>query len=68
MSNGVVDEGFIQRYRALLDAEQVALDFLEHSQEVGDRVNSEIDFELWRRAAERRAALLNELEPLPAAM
>lgn len=66
MSNSVVDEGFLKRYRALLDAEQVAFDFLERSHEVGDRVDCEIDFELWRRAAERRAALLAELEPLPA--
>ena len=33
----VVDEHFLNRYRALLDAEDAAFDELEHASEDGDR-------------------------------
>lgn len=63
-----VDDGFLKRYRALLDAEEAAFDALEHATEDGDRVNYEHDLEIWRGLAERRAAFLAEHQPVPAAM
>ena len=39
-ANGVVDEGFLQRYRQLLDAEDTAFDELEHAYEDGDRATT----------------------------
>ncbi len=38
-ANGVVDEGFMRRYRQLLDAEDTAFDELEHAYEDGDRAH-----------------------------
>ena len=37
----VVDEGFLRRYRELLDQEAAAFDELEHSYEDGDRAHYE---------------------------
>ena len=42
--NGVVDDGFLRRYRELLDAEDAAFDELEHAVEEGDREHYELDF------------------------
>ena len=54
----VVTEGFLARYRALLDAEEAAFDELEHAYEDGDREHFVIDLAAWHRAIERRSAYL----------
>jgi hypothetical protein len=54
----VVDEHFIRRYRALLDAEDAAFDELEHAYEDGDRENFLADLGEWERCLERRMAFL----------
>jgi hypothetical protein len=38
-----IDEGFIRRYRELLDAEDEAFDELEHAYEDGERARFEHD-------------------------
>jgi hypothetical protein len=57
-ANGVVDEGFLRRYRELLDAEAAAFDELEHSYEDGDRPRYEHDFAEWRALVRRRLEFL----------
>ncbi len=57
--NGVVDEGFLRRYRELLDAEAAAFDELEHSYEDGDRTHYERDLAEWRSVVERKTAFLD---------
>gem|GEM_PF-383013 len=57
-ANGVVDEGFLRRYRQLLDAEDAAFDELEHACEDGDREVYETDLSAWKRTVERRIAFL----------
>ena len=57
--NGVVDEGFLRRYRELLDAEDVAFDELEHAIEDGDRANFETDLDAWKLTVDRRLAFLD---------
>ena len=54
----VVDEHFIGRYRALLDAEAAAFDELEHAYEDGDRQHFLVDLGVWERSVERRQAFL----------
>ena len=54
----VIDEHFILRYRALLDAEDAAFDELEHCYEDGDRAHWEQDLQTWKSAIERRMAYL----------
>jgi hypothetical protein len=54
----VVDEHFISRYRALLDAEDAAFDELEHAYEDGDREQFLADLGEWERTVERRQAFL----------
>lgn len=54
----VIDEHFLARYRALLDAEDAAFDELEHCYEEGDRQHWEADIDAWRAAIERRIAYL----------
>lgn len=54
----VVDEHFISRYRALLDAEDAAFDELEHAYEDGDREHFLADLGEWERSVERRQAFL----------
>ena len=56
---GVIDEGFVRRYRELLDAEDAAFDELEHAYEEGDRVHYEEDLEIWRSIVGRRNAFLD---------
>jgi hypothetical protein len=65
--NGVVDEGFLRRYRELLDAEEAAFDELEHAIEDGDRQHFETDLAAWKRTVEKRAAFLERqgLTPQP---
>jgi hypothetical protein len=54
----VVDEHFIRRYRALLDAEDAAFDELEHAYEDGDREHFLADLGDWERCLEQRMAFL----------
>lgn len=56
--NGVVDEGFLRRYRQLLDAEDTAFDELEHAYEDGDRAHYDHDLEQWQQVVVRRLAFL----------
>jgi hypothetical protein len=66
-TNGVVDEGFLRRYRVLLDAEAGAFDELEHAYEDGDRAHYESDLEQWRTSLGRRIEFLSRhgLAPRP---
>jgi hypothetical protein len=66
-ANGVVDEGFLRRYRQLLDAEDAAFDELEHAYEDGDRAHYDHDFAEWQSIVERRMSLLDRhgLVPFP---
>jgi hypothetical protein len=57
-ANGVVDEGFLRRYRQLLDAEDAAFDELEHAYEDGDRTHYDHDFAEWQSIVERRMSFL----------
>ena len=57
--NGVVDEGFLRRYRELLDAEDTAFDELEHAIEDGDRAHFEMDLDAWKITLNRRQAFLD---------
>ena len=54
----VIDEHFLARYRALLDAEDSAFDELAHCYEDGDRAHWDADLRAWRTAAEKRLAYL----------
>ena len=60
----VVDEHFITRYRALLDAEDAAFDELEHAYEDGDREHFLVDLGEWERCVERRMAFLTRNQVL----
>lgn len=64
-ANGVIEEGFLRRYRQLLDAEDAAFDELEHSYEDGDRARYERDFATWRTILERRFAFLDRHGVVP---
>lgn len=55
----VVNEHFLGRYRAILDAEDVAFDELEHAYEDGDREHFLSELNAWAECVERRAAFLN---------
>ncbi|HVF13621.1 MAG TPA: hypothetical protein VM942_03420 [Acidimicrobiales bacterium] len=55
----VVNEGFLSRYRALLDAEDSAFDELEHAYEDGDREHFLADLAIWSTTIQRRVAFLN---------
>ena len=65
--NGVVDDGFLRRYRELLDAEDAAFDELEHAVEEGDREHYELDFAAWKETVARRVSFLGRHELLDAA-
>jgi hypothetical protein len=54
----LIDEGFLRRYRELLDAEDAAFDELEHAYEDGDRETFEADLAHWQRSVGKRAAFL----------
>jgi hypothetical protein len=56
--NGVIDDGFLRRYRELLDAEDAAFDELEHAVEDGDRAHYEADLESWKSTVVKRNAFL----------
>jgi len=53
-----IDEGFLRRYRELLDAEDEAFDELEHAYEDGERARFEHGLERWRIVVERRHTFL----------
>jgi hypothetical protein len=57
----VVNEHFLARYRALLDAEEAAFDELEHAFEEGDRAHFVADLDAWYQAIERKTAYLRRL-------
>ena len=57
----VIDDHFLAKYRALLDAEDCAFDELEHAYEEGDRVHFEADLQAWQEAIERKLAYLSRL-------
>jgi hypothetical protein len=57
----VIDDQFLNRYRALLDAEDEAFDELEHAFEDGDRAHFDNDLQLWRKAVERKLSYLHRL-------
>ncbi len=57
--NGVIDDGFLRRYRELLDAEDAAFDELEHAVEEGDREHYELDFTVWKETVARRVSFLS---------
>lgn len=61
----VVNEGFLSRYRALLDAEDSAFDELEHAYEDGDREHFLADLATWSTTIERRVAFLTRAGVLP---
>ncbi len=62
----VVNEHFLVRYRALLDAEDEAFDELEHAHEDGDREQFVVDLEAWRETLDRRMAFLERSGIQPA--
>ncbi len=59
--SAVIDEHFLSKYRALLDAEDIAFDELEHAYEEGDRAHFETDLAAWRHAIDRRLAYLQRI-------
>jgi hypothetical protein len=58
MSEAGIDDGFLRRYRELLDAEDAAFDELEHAYEDGDRQRFAQDLSTWQSIVERRASFL----------
>jgi hypothetical protein len=54
-----IDDHFLSRYRALLDAEDLAFDELEHACEEGDRMQFDKDMVDWQAALEHKIAFLN---------
>jgi hypothetical protein len=57
----VIDDHFLIKYRALLDAEDKAFDELEHAFEDGDRARFDSDLDAWREAVERKLRYLHRL-------
>jgi hypothetical protein len=57
----VVDDQFLTKYRALLDAEDAAFDELEHAYEDGDRAHFDADLSAWRATVERKLSYLHRL-------
>ena len=55
----VIDDGFLRRYRELLDAEDAAFDELEHAVEEGDREHYELDLSVWKETVARRIQFLD---------
>lgn len=64
----MIDDGFLRRYRELLDAEDAAFDELEHAVEEGDRVHYEADLESWKSTVAKRSRFLERhgLSPMTA--
>ncbi len=61
MLSDVIDDQFLARYRALLDAEDAAFDELEHAFEDGDRAHFDNDLTEWRAAVERKLCYLHRI-------
>ena len=61
MLSEVVDDQFITRYRALLDAEDEAFDELEHAYEEGDRAHFDADLQAWQQAVASKLGFLQRL-------
>jgi hypothetical protein len=57
----VVDDQFLAKYRALLDAEDEAFDELEHAYEEGDRAHFDADLAAWCEAIEKKLSYLHRL-------
>ncbi len=57
----VIDDHFLTKYRALLDAEDAAFDELEHAFEDGDRAHFDQDLHAWRQAVEKKMHYLHRL-------
>jgi hypothetical protein len=53
-----IDDHFLSKYRALLDAEDLAFDELEHACEDGDRAQFDKDMVDWRNALEHKLHFL----------
>lgn len=60
MLSDVIDDQFLAKYRALLDAEDEAFDELEHACEDGNRSQYEADLMAWRRALETKLCYLHK--------
>jgi hypothetical protein len=54
-----IDDHFLSRYRALLDAEDLAFDELEHACEEGDRAGFDKDMVDWQTALEHKLHFLH---------
>jgi type I restriction-modification system DNA methylase subunit len=57
----VIDDQFLAKYRALLDAEDEAFDELEHAFEDGDRAHFDKDLGAWCQAIERKLKYLHKM-------
>jgi hypothetical protein len=57
----VIDDHFLTRYRALLDAEDEAFDELAHAFEEGDRAHFQEDLSAWKTAIQRKLDYLYRL-------
>ena len=55
----VIDDQFLAKYRALLDAEDAAFDELEHCCEDGNRAQFDDNLASWRDAVEQRLSFLH---------
>ena len=53
-----IDDHFLSKYRALLDAEDLAFDELEHACEDGDRAQFDKDMVDWQHALEHKLHFL----------
>jgi hypothetical protein len=53
-----INDHFLSKYRALLDAEDLAFDELEHACEEGDRMQFDKDMVDWQNALEHKIAFL----------
>ena len=54
----LIDDHFLSKYRALLDAEDVAFDELEHACEEGNRIQFDKDMVDWQNALEHKLVFL----------
>jgi hypothetical protein len=57
-NGGTFDEGFLRRYREMLDAETAAFDELEHAYEDGDRERFDRDFATWQTVLNKKRDFL----------
>jgi hypothetical protein len=53
-----IDDHFLSKYRALLDAEDLAFDELEHACEEGNRAQFDKDMVDWQHALEHKLHFL----------